>query len=284
MKKYIVITGVSTGIGFATAKELIACGHHVFGSVRKDADGMRVQKELGMSFTPLLFDVTDTAALRTAVAIVQAVVGDGGLAGLVNNAGVSSSGPIMHVSPDEVRRSFETNVFGMLAVTQAFLPLLGAHAGATHPPGRIVNLSSISGGATFPMITLYAMTKHAVEALSDGLRRELSIYGIEVSAVEPGAIRTPIWDKALQGQLDTCYANTDYAKVMAGAPTFIARELKNAKPIKVVTDAICHALNSPRPRPRYPLRGLWYVVKVLPDRVFDRLIIKMAGLTPIHKR
>ena len=98
MKKSIVITGASTGIGFATARELIARGHHVFGSVRKEADGVRLQAELGASFTPLLFDVTDTAALRTAVAIVRTAVGDGGLAGLVNNAGVSSSGPIMHVS------------------------------------------------------------------------------------------------------------------------------------------------------------------------------------------
>lgn len=284
MNKFFVITGVSTGIGFATAKELIARGHHVFGSVRREADGVQVQKELGTSFTPLLFDVTDTAALRTAVTIVHAAVGDHGLAGLVNNAGVSSSGPIMHVSMEEVRRSFETNVFGMLAVTQAFLPLLGAHADATHPPGRVVNLSSISGGATFPMITLYAMTKHAVESLSDGLRRELSIYGIEVSAIEPGAIRTPIWDKALHSLLDTRYSATDYAEVMAGVPTFIARELKKAKPIKVVTDAICHALSSPHPRTRYPLRGLWYVLKILPDRVFDRLIIKVAGLAPIYKR
>lgn len=282
MSKTVVITGVSTGIGFATAQMLIARGYRVFGSVRKEADGVRVREQLGEAFTPLLFDVTDSGALPAAVAQVQAALGEEGLAGLINNAGVAPSGPMMHTSLDEVRQAFEINVFGLLAVTQAFLPLLGAHAGARHPPGRVVNLSSISGGVAFPLVTLYAMTKHAVEALSDGMRRELSIYGITVSALEPGAIKTPIWDKSPQQQADGRYAHTDYAAAMAGMPAFVSKELKNARPMQVVIDAIRHALEAPRPKPRYPLVGLWYLRNFIPDRVLDRLTIRLAGLKSVR--
>lgn len=282
MSKTVVITGVSTGIGFATAQMLIARGYRVFGSVRKEADGARVREQLGEAFTPLLFDVTDTAALPAAVAQVQAAVGEEGLTGLINNAGVAPSGPMMHTSLDEVRQAFEINVFGLLAVTQAFLPLLGARAGARHPPGRVVNLSSISGGVAFPLVTLYAMTKHAVEALSDGMRRELSIYGITVSALEPGAIKTPIWDKSPQQQADGRFAHTDYADAMAGMPAFVAKELKSAKPMQVVIDAIRHALEAPQPKPRYPLVGLWYLRNFIPDRLLDRLTIRLAGLKPVR--
>lgn len=283
MKQAIVITGVSSGIGYATAQALIERGYHVFGSVRKAADGERVQKELGASFTPLLFDVSDSAAIPAAVAIVQAAVGGRGLAGLVNNAGVAPTGPLMHTALDEVRKAFEVNVFGMMAVTQAFLPLLGARAACAHPPGRIVNLSSISGGVAFPLVTVYAMTKHAVEAFSDGLRRELSIYGIGVSAIEPGAIKTPIWDKSPNEQADGRYAATDYADAMAAMPAFVAKELKSAKPVAVVTDAICHALAAARPKPRYPLIGLWHLRKLIPVGLLDGLTIKLAGLKRVAR-
>lgn len=282
MSKFVVITGVSTGIGLATAEMLIGRGYRVFGSVRKPADGERVREKLGEAFTPLLFDVTDAAALPAVVATVQAAVGAQGLAGLINNAGIAPSGPLMHASPEEVRQAFEVNVFGALAVTQAFLPLLGARKGARQPPGRIVNLSSISGGVTFPLVALYAMTKHAVEALSDGLRRELSIYGISVSAIEPGAIKTPIWDKSPQQHGENRFADTDYAQAVANMPVFVARELKHAKPMSVVTEAIRHALESPHPKTRYPLVGLWHVRKLIPDRLFDRLMIRVAGLKPVR--
>lgn len=243
----------------------------MFGSVPKKADGQRIKKQPGKAFTPLLFDVTDHAAL-------PAAVGKNGLSALINNAWVAPAGPLMHGSMKEVRQAFEINVFGLLAVTQAFLPRLGASRGAEHPPGRIFNLSSISGGVAFPQLTVYAMTKHAVEALSDGLRRELSIYGISVSAIEPGSIKTPISDKVPQEQADSRYAHTDYAQAMDHMPKLVAHELKNAKPIKVVTDAIFHALESPRPKTRYPLIGLWYARKVIPDRLLDRIALKLTRL------
>ena len=279
MKKSVVITGASTGIGFATAKLLIGKGYHVFGSVRKEADGQRVQGELGSEFTPLLFDVSDHTAIAAAVEQVAAALGGNGLAGLVNNAGVAPTGPLMHTSIDEVRQTFETNVFGLLAVTQAFLPLLGARRDAPHPPGRIVNISSISGGVAFPLLSVYAMSKHAVEALSDGLRREMMLYGISVSAVEPGSIKTPIWDKVSAQQVDTRFADTDYATAVAAMPDVVAYEMKHAKPMSVVTDAICHALEARKPKTRYPLVGLWHARKLIPDRKLDQIAAKMFRLT-----
>ncbi|MES2126343.1 MAG: SDR family NAD(P)-dependent oxidoreductase [Pseudomonadota bacterium] len=281
MNKNVVITGVSSGIGLAAAQVLIGRGYRVFGSVRNRADADRVRQALGGGFTPLLFDVTDSAGLAAAVAEVQAAVGEHGLAGLVNNAGVACAGPLMHVPMQEVRKTFDINVFGLLAVTQAFLPLLGARHGATHAPGRIVNLSSISGGLVFPLVSVYAMSKFAVEALSDGLRRELSIYGIAVSALEPGVIKTPIWDKGPPPGAPG-YEATDFGGAMAAQPAIFAKELKNAIPMEVVTNAICHALEARRPKARYPLTAMWHVRKWIPARWLDRLLIRAAALKTAH--
>jgi NAD(P)-dependent dehydrogenase (short-subunit alcohol dehydrogenase family) len=247
----VLITGVSTGIGFDTARELIAHGFRVLGSVRKAEDGTRVKQALGEHFTPLLFDVTDADAIARAVPQVQEIVGPAGLAGVVNNAGVAPSGPLMHMPIEEFQRCIDINVFGVLRVTQAFLPLLGARKNCPHPPGRIVNLSSISGGIAFPLVGAYACSKHALEAMTDALRRELGIYGIQVVAIEPGSIQTPIWEKAQAG--DPRYAKTDYADAMAKMPEFAAEENRKGKPVTVVSAAIRAALTSRRPKTRYPL-------------------------------
>ena len=274
----VLITGVSTGIGFDAARELIAHGFRVLGSVRKAEDGTRVKEALGEQFTPLLFDVTDADAIARAVPQVQAMVGDAGLAGLVNNAGVAPSGPLMHMPIEEFQRCMDINVYGVLRVTQAFLPLLGARKNCPHPPGRIVNLSSISGGVAFPLVGAYACSKHALEAMTDALRRELGIYGIEVVAIEPGSIKTPIWEK---GQaIDPRYASTDYADAMAGMPEFAANETRKGKPVTVVSAAIRHALTSRRPKTRYPLTALWTVRKLVPTRTMDRIARKTIGLKP----
>jgi NAD(P)-dependent dehydrogenase (short-subunit alcohol dehydrogenase family) len=282
VQKSIVITGASTGIGHAAAKELVGRGYRVFGSVRKAADGERLRAELGQAFTPLLFDVTDHAALSAAVHQVAAAVGENGIAGLINNAGIAHNGPLMHVPLSEFRQVLEVNLVGVLAVTQAFLPLLGARRDCPHPPGRVINISSISGGVTFPMFATYAVSKHALEALCDGLRRELSMYGIKVSAVEPGTIKTPIWDKAPREALDARYARTDYAAVMAGLPALVEKQVESAKPVSVVTDAIVAALESRNPKTRYPLVGMWHLRKLFSDRALDRLTQKRVGLKPLR--
>lgn len=276
-QKTVLITGVSSGIGFDTAREMIARGWRVLGSVRKTEDAARVQQALGPDFIPLLFDVTDAEAIAAAVPQVERIVGANGLAALVNNAGVAPAGPLMHMPIDEIEHAFDINVFGVMRVTQAFLPLLGARRDCPHPPGRIINLSSVSGGLTVPLVGAYSATKYALESINDGLRRELSIYGIEVIAIEPAAIRTPIWDKI---KADPLYANTDYAEVMERMPETAAKQAARGKPATAVSAAIRDAIISKRPRTRYPLAPLWYFRNLIPDRLFDRLLCAESGLKP----
>ena len=184
--KNILITGVSSGIGYATAQALVERGHHVFGSVRRQKDAERVQEELGENFTPLLFDVIDSEAISRAQEQVAEAVGEKGLYALINNAGIVIPGPLKYTPLDEFREHFEVNLFGLLDVTQQFLPLLGASEGSPYPPGRIINISSTSGRVAYPFMGAYASTKHALEALSDSLRRELMLYGVDVIVIQPG--------------------------------------------------------------------------------------------------
>ncbi len=281
MSGTIVITGVSTGIGYATAEELVKLGYHVFGSVRKQEDGERVQAELGSRFTPLLFDVTDHDAIKTAVSQVQAAIGEENLIGLVNNAGISVLGPLMHMDLVEFRRQFDVNLFGLLDVTQQFLPLLGARKGAPDPRGRIIMISSVSGKIAYPFFGAYAASKHALEGLSDSLRRELIIYGIDVSVVEPGTTRTPIIDKA--SKHTTHYQETDFGDVLEKMQkeTVAARQ-ESAIPVEKVANTVIEALLKENPKSRYPvprkkLTG-WLLPRWLPDRVLDRLTASQLGL------
>ena len=280
--KTVVITGASTGIGYDAARYLIAKGFHIFGSVRKPADGERVQRELGERFTPLLFDVTDGAAVETAVSQVTKAVGSNGLAGLVNNAGIAVAGPLMHIPLDEFRWQFDVNLFGLLDVTQKCRPLLGAVPDAAHSPGRIVNISSVSGKIVYPFMGPYAASKHALEALSDALRRELLLFGVDVVVIEPGSVKTPIWDKAQD--LDTAqYSHTAYEGMLEGLKRVLVRQGKSGIPVERVSEAIFTALTSAKPKTRYVLaRKLltsWLIPRYLPDRRFDKIIAERLGIT-----
>jgi NAD(P)-dependent dehydrogenase (short-subunit alcohol dehydrogenase family) len=278
--KHIVITGVSSGIGHAATADLLAHGYHVLGSVRRAADAERLQAEFGARFTPLLFDVTDHAAVQTAVAQTQALLGAQNLAGLVNNAGVSVLGPAMHIPLADFRRQFEINLFGLLDVTQQFLPLLGARRDAPRPRGRIVNISSVSGKIAYPFYGAYAASKHALEALSDALRRELLLYGIDVIVIEPGTTQTPIIDKA--GAQVGAYAETDYAPFIEKlAQKELAERRTSALPVEVVAVKIRAALENGRPRTRIPIPRKWLtgwlIPRWLPDRWLDWLVARRLG-------
>ena len=279
--KYVVITGASSGIGYDAARYLIERGFHVFGSVRKQADGERVQGELGEQFTPLLFDVTDEVAVATAVSQVTQTVGSSGLAGLVNNAGIAVAGPLMHLPLEEFRRQFEVNLFGLLDVTQKFLPLLGAVSNASHPPGRIVNISSISGRVAYPFMGPYAASKHALEAMSDALRRELLLFGVDVVVIEPGSVRTPIWDKAQDLDVEQ-YSQTPYKGILEGMKHIFVNRGKTGIPVEKVSQAIYTALTAKKPKTRYVIaRKLltgWLLPRYLPDRLFDQIVGKRLGI------
>jgi NAD(P)-dependent dehydrogenase (short-subunit alcohol dehydrogenase family) len=280
--KSVVVTGASTGIGWGCVKVLAANGFHVFGSVRKQADADRLSKEFGAAFTPLIFDVTDAAAVAAGARQVEAALKGATLAGLVNNAGIANPGPLLHIDVDTFRQQMEVNVTGQLIVTQAFAPLLGARPDAkTQTPGRIIMMSSVGGKVSSPFVGPYNASKFALEGLSEALRRELMIYGVDVIVVAPGAIATPIWDKA--DSIDvTRYDNTPYAKSLAMVKKYMVELGRKGLPPERIGETVRTALTAASPKTRYvvtpePLTN-WMSLH-MPKRMIDRTIAKRLGLT-----
>lgn len=278
--KAILITGASTGIGYGCAKELHRRGYQIFGSVRKQADADRLKKELGDNFTPLLFDVTDIAGIQKAVAVVEATLGENqGLAGLINNAGIAIGGPLMLQPMNDVRQHFEVNVFGLIEVTKAFLPLLGARKNHLNAPGRILNISSVGGKIGAPFIGAYVATKHAVEGLSQSWRRELLLYGIDVIIIGPGSVATPIWDKGVDV---IPYKDTPYGKTSANFAKLAIEDGKKGFTVDEIGVRIANIYEKRKPKTRYALvpRKLknWTIPRMLSDRLLDRLIGKSTEL------
>src|ERR1051325_10905062 len=206
----VVITGASTGIGWASAKLLLDRGFRVFGSVRKQGDADRLKSEFGANFTPLLFDVTDEAAVLAAAREVRTALNGETLAGLVNNAGIAVPGPVLELAADEFRHQMNVNVIGPIIATQAFGPLLGADASMKGPKGRIVMISSVAGKNGNPLTPAYAASKHAIEGLSESLRREMMLFGVDVIIVAPGPVKTPIWSKGQDSFDIDKYRNSPY--------------------------------------------------------------------------
>lgn len=278
--KTILITGVSSGIGRATARALGSRGHHVFGSVRHAGDAQALQAELGDAFTALVFDVTDSAAIAGAVTRVADFVGEGGLHALINNAGIVIPGPLKYTPLAEFRAHFDVNLFGLLDVTQQFLPLLGAELGSDRPPGRIINVSSTSGRVAYPFMGAYAASKHALEALSDSLRREMMLYGVQVVVIEPGTTNTPIKHKF--ADRIRRYEESDYGAMFTELEKQMAEREQTGLPVEKVVQAIVAAVEDERPRTRYaiPRKWLssWIIPRLLPDRWLDRLVGKQLRL------
>ena len=277
----VVVTGASTGIGAACVKVLTAAGFHVFGSVRKPADGDRLTQEFGANFTPLLFDVTDQAAIAAAARKVEQALGGATLAGLVNNAGIAVAGPLIYLNIEDFERQFAVNVTGPLIVTQAFAPLLGADRSRKGAPGRIVMISSVGGRNALPFAGPYAASKFAIEGLSESLRRELMLFGIDVVIVAPGAVVTPIWDKTETAIAP--FANTPYAPVLERMKTFMLRNASKGLPAERIAEAVRTALTVPKPKVRYTLAPnpfQNFLTRTLPRRVVDRMIARGIGLAP----
>lgn len=279
----VVVTGASTGIGEACALRLERAGWRVFAGVRRDVDAQRLRQHASQRLTPIMLDVTDQAQIEAAAATVGDAVGDAGLSGLVNNAGIAVPGPLEFLPIDELRRQLEVNVTGQVAVTQAFLPLL------RKARGRIVNIGSISGKLATPLMGPYCASKFAVEALTDSLRQELRPWGIEVAIVEPGNIDTPIWQKG-QAYGDELEKRLPREAMALYGPAVsalreAARKMEEAGiPPDRVARAVEHALTSRRPRTRYVVAFDATVQRLLaalaPDRLRDRLIawqLKLPG-------
>jgi NAD(P)-dependent dehydrogenase (short-subunit alcohol dehydrogenase family) len=277
----VLITGASSGIGRACALRLDGSGWRVFAGVRREADASSLRGEASGRLEPLILDVTDEAGVRGAAERVREAVGDGGLHGLVNNAGIAVSGPLEFVSLDDWRRQLEVNVIGQVAVTQAFLPLLRAAR------GRIVNIGSIGGRSSTPFVAPYAASKFAMEAITDALRRELRKWGMWVAIVEPGSIDTPIWEKGRSDAQEQIAALAPEARELYGADMAgVAKAVENVAarglPPERVAAAVEHALTAKRPRARYLIgreaQARVLAESVLPVRAFDAVITRAMGL------
>jgi NAD(P)-dependent dehydrogenase (short-subunit alcohol dehydrogenase family) len=268
----VVVTGASTGIGHATALHLKELGFDVIAGVRKDEDAERLE---GQGLRPVKLDVTDEGSIADARKVIEEASG-GGLAGLVNNAGVAISAPLELIPVDKLRQQIEVNLIGQVAVTQAMLPLLRA------AKGRIVNVSSIGGKVALPMLGPYAASKFGLEAVSDSLRRELHHLGVEVVVVEPGGIKTPIWQKGNEAADEMLGDVLPEAEELYGDMVQAIRaqsrkiERESGLPPRAVAEVIGKAMTAGKPRTRYivgreaKLRAA--LAKWLPDRTMDGLI------------
>jgi len=281
--KSAVVTGVSTGIGRAISARLIDDGWQIFGSVRKESDAESVKGALGDSFTPLIFDVTDHASVKAAAKAVESQLAGRTLDGLVNNAGISAAGPMRYVPIDELRAVMEVNGFGVVSTCQAFISLLGADRNRMGAPGKIINISSLGGRISVPFMGPYSMSKFAVEAMSDALRVELLPHGIDVVVIEPGPVKTPIFEKTEAIDFDQ-YANTEYA---TGLERMVASSEKLAKDglePEEIGKLVAEIFNNPSPKPRYPVLkkkfSRWIIPRLIRRRRLDQILAKRMGLTP----
>jgi NAD(P)-dependent dehydrogenase (short-subunit alcohol dehydrogenase family) len=278
--KSVVITGASTGIGKACALHLDQLGYRVFACVRKQKDAELLQRQASNQLVQLYVDVTKKESITSAAKAVGEAVGENGLAGLINNAGIAFGGPLEFLPIDQLRQQLEINVIGQISVTQAFLPLL------RQGEGRIINMGSISGRVAMPFLGPYAASKFALGALTDSLRVELYPWDMQVSIIEPGSIDTPIWDKSLSAvdQLVDVWSpqvHELYGSAMTSTRQAVAEAGQSAASVDEVVKAVMHALTAKRPKTRYLVgRRTWLaalVAKLMSDRVRDRVILWQRG-------
>jgi hypothetical protein len=254
--------------------------------VRRAVDADRLKAEFGDQFTPLQFDLRDTQAIRAAADVVRSSLRGQRLRAVVNNASIALGGPLALQPIDEIRQHFEVNVIGTIAVTQAFIPLLGSDPSLDGNPGRIVNISSIGGRVGFPMIAAYAGTKFAIEGISESLRRELLLYGIDVIVIAPHSTNTPFLDKA-EAQDFSMYDNTPYRRPGKLVLDFSVRDGRKGYHPRQIAEVIYKAITVKKPRARYsvvpkPLQA-WLLSNVFPTRFIDRIMAKQFELVSIGR-
>jgi NAD(P)-dependent dehydrogenase (short-subunit alcohol dehydrogenase family) len=274
--KTILITGVSSGIGFETVRFLIDKGYYIFGSVRKADDKVKLESDFPRNFTCLKFDVARKEEVVAAFDQVKSILNGSPLFGLVNNAGLSVGGPMNLLDDDKFRQQMEVNLFGVRNVTNVFLPLLGATKGYKGSPGKIINNSSLAGVFNTPFNGAYCVSKHAVESLSEIYRRELMLYGIDVVSIQSGPIESQIWTKNI-GIFDE-FADSDYSEMLKKAEAIMENAQKDALPAVVISKLIYKILNSKNPNTSYIVNKnkllTTILVKYLPSRFVDRLLWK----------
>lgn len=281
-KGAILLTGASGGIGTATVRRLDALGFQVFAGVRNTIDGERLQRDISSRVKPVLLDITDTASITAAAETITQQVGSAGLVGLINNAGIIVEGPVELVPLTEVRKQFEVNVIGQIAVTQAFLPLL------RKARGRIINIGAPTGQVAVPYLGVLSASKAALAFITDALRVELRPWGMAVSLIDPMAMQTKIFEKsAAAAQQARQQFSSQQQQLYASALAAISKAQANQHmddPAMVVA-AIVHALTAHRPKTRYVVGrggGMIGVLRLLPARTRDNLLLSMFGLNKVQ--
>ncbi len=281
MMKSVLITGASTGIGRATALHLDAVGWRVFGGVRKEEDAASLRDAGSKGLVPLMLDVTDAGQIAAAAERIGDEVGEGGLDGLVNNAGIAVPGPLETLPIEDFERQIGVNLTAHVAVTQEMLPAIRTAR------GRIVFITSIGGLMAFPMFGAYHAAKFGLEAVGDVFRQELRPWGIKVAVIEPGSIATPIWDRGdeevetLAERARDGHANL-YGKAVDAYREVGRKTGARGIPPEKVAAKIEHALSARRPRTRYLVgadaRGQALAATILPDRLLDWVVARATGM------
>ena len=283
MKKNIIITGVSSGIGRDALRLLHQKGYHIFGSVRKETDAKLLIEAYPQGFTPLIFDVQDQDAVSQAAKVVYDTCDR--IDALINNAGIAVPGPLQFVSEADFEKQMDVNLKSVRRITNTFLPLLGATTDFKGAPGRIINISSVSGLFSSPFNGPYSISKHALESMTDVYRRELRRYGIKVMAIEPGPIKTKIWGKNLNSMAQ--FADTDYYDILQKADKMIENTEKNALPVARTSNVILKCITKKHPKTRYIVQKNTLVFKIvanyLPDKLVDWFIQRSLSKGNRHR-
>ena len=280
MQPTVVITGVSSGIGRDAVRYLSGNGYFVFGSVRSEAAQAEIESACPENFRALIFDVTDKSAVVKAAESVAEHLGNQKLTALVNNAGIAQGGPMQLLEDERFLQQIMVNVIGTRNVTNAFLPHLGVPTGnaepRTGPPGKIINITSISGILNTPMNGAYCVSKHAHESLGEVYRRELFGHGIDVVSIQPGPIQSKLWDKNI-GAMDR-FSDSIYASMIANTDAIMREAERDALPAEVTSRLIDSIIRTQRPKTGYIVHKhkwrAWLLAKILPARFVDRQLFK----------
>lgn len=277
----VVVTGASSGIGRQISKTLIENGFRVFGSVRSKADGKDLVNELGETFTPLVFDVTNQKQVLASVKLVEAELKGEKLAGLINNAGIAVFGAVQSLTAEEFRYQFDVNLMGVFHCTQAYLDLLGADASRSGAAGKIINISSVSGELGMPFMSAYNMSKFGLEGFSEALRRELMVFGIDVVIIAPGPVRTAIWGKVDKSSMVERYDNSVYRSAVAKMVRLTDRLEQSGCDPEVISQRALSILTDDKPKTRYRIdvqSSQNRLLAWLPKRFADKMVAKQMGL------
>jgi len=271
--KNVVITGVSTGIGRELCIKLCRAGYSVIGTVRDPAQGEQLKKAIPDHFEYVLLDLLDHDSVTGFGQKIKEKTKEEGVFCLINNAGVAMGGPLMLLSYEELHQQMKINFYSVFSITNALLPLMGAGFDTRHEPGMIINISSVSGIFNSPFLGPYCISKHALESMSDIYRRELAVFGIKLVLIQPGPIKTPIWEKSVPKH--NPYKNTDFEAVYDALGKEIEDSEKNALPVECISKLVLRVMQKKNPATRYLVTKNNLIMKFLshcmPDKWMDRI-------------